>query len=294
MKFNKIYIISWFGNNDIENKRVQYHLNQISWCKKQGLEPVVLAQNYKEEFYLPNVTYIKHQGQVLLPGEARNVLLKIFYESDDDFAIFADNDAYLYEGPKYGSNDKFVELMKQIDVKQFSHVDCFYPINPAFVPFSKDLEKHKISDQNSWRMRPGYVAAQFFVLKNLKKFYNKEFYYDPNFVLSDRSILPAEDQEFPVNLIHNNLTCFACPNLIKKDQGLHNSDSTWSDHDREVWRQSCIKGLTYIAEKYNLPLPEHNSQNQKWIKKMMLRNEKFKHTKVYFHPNTFDDFFTLE
>jgi len=294
MKFNKIYIISWFGNGNNLEKRIRYHDNQLDWCHKNKLEPVIFAQNYKDEYYRSNVTYIKYNGQVLRFGEARDQLLKIFYQTDDDFAIFADNDAFLYEGSKYGDNDRFVQMMQEMDINQFDHVDCFYPINPAFVPFTKDLKKHKISDQTSWRMRPGYVAAQFFVLKNLKKFYNKEFYYDSNFVLPDRSILPAEDQEFAVNLIHNGYTSFACPNLIKKDQGLHNSDSTWSNHDREVWRQKCIQGLTYIAKKYDLPIPNHNSSNQQWIKKMMVRNNKFRHTKVYFKLNTFNNLFTIE
>jgi len=293
MKFNKIYIISWFGEGANLDKRLQYHDNQLAWCHKNNLEPVVFAQNYKEEYYRENVTYIRYNGQVLRFGEARDRLLPLFYQSDDDFAIFADNDALLYEGPKYGHNDQFVQIMKDIDVKQFDHIDLFYPINPAFVPFSKDLEKHKIIDQTGWRMRPGYVAAQFFILKNLKKFYNKEYYYDPNFVKSDRSILPAEDQEFAVRLINDGYTSFACLNLIKKDQGLHNSDSTWSDHDREVWRKSCIEGLTYIANKYNLDIPTHNSSNSKWIKKLMLRNEKFRHTRVNFKANTFFELFDL-
>ena len=214
-----MYIISWFGDGPLVEKRKKMHRNQLTWCFENDLQPVVFAQNYKDEDYIEGVTYIKHTGQVLRFGEAREPLLKHFYDSDDDFAIFADNDTYLYRGEKYGSNDVFVKMMREIDVKQFEQVDCFYPINPAFIPFTKDLESNKVTDQYSWRMKPGYIPAGFFVLKNIKKHHNKEIYYDPAFVLPDRSILPAEDQEFPINLIHNNMTCFACPNLIKKDEG---------------------------------------------------------------------------
>jgi hypothetical protein len=285
-----MYIISWFGDGPTIEKRMKFHDNQLAWCFQNGLEPVVFAQNYKEEYYRPNVTYIKYSGQVLRFGEARDILLKEFYNSIDDFAVFADNDAYLYTGSKYGSNDTFVKTMRNIDIKQFDQVDLFYPINPAFVPFSKDLEKNKISDQNSWRMKPGYIAAQFFVLKNIKKHYNKEIYYDPAFVLPDRSILPTEDQEFPMNLIHNGLTCFQCPNLIKKDEGLHNN-STWSPADKEAWEKRCVAGLNYIAEKYDLPKLTKLTSSSVWMKHIMLRNEKMRNTKVYFTPSTFHELF---
>jgi len=293
IKFNKMYIISWFGDGPSIEKRIKFHDNQLKWCHENDLEPVVFAQNYKEEYYRPNVTYIKYTGQVLRFGEARDILLKEFYNSNDDFAIFADNDAYLYKGPKYGSNDVFVETMRKIDIKQFDHVDLFYPINPAFVPFSKDLAKHSVSDQESWRMKPGYIAAQFFILKNLKKHHNKEIYYDPAFVLPDRSILPAEDQEFPINLIHAGLTCFQCPNLIKKDEGLHNN-STWSPEDRDIWANKLVTGLNYIADKYNLPKLSKLTPASVWMKHFMLRNEKLKNTKVFFKPNTFHDLFDVE
>jgi hypothetical protein len=292
MNFNKVYIISWFGEGPMVEKRMKMHDNQLQWCLENDLKPVVFAQNYKEEYYRPNVTYIKHYGQVLRFGEAREHLLKLFYNSDDDFAVFADNDAYLYKGPKYGANDTFVSTMRSVDIKQFNQIDCFYPINPAFVPFSKDLIKNKITDEYSWRMKPGYIAAQFFVLKNLKKHYNKEIYYDPAFVLPDRSILPAEDQEFPINLIHNGLTCFQCPNLIKKDEGLHNN-STWSPSDKEAWANKTLAGLNYIAEKYNLPKLTKLVSSSVWMKHLKLRNEKMKETQVYFKPSTFYDLFDV-
>lgn len=290
MKFKNIYIISWFGDNDTVDRRIKFHDNQLAWCFKHNLQPVVLAQNYKQEYYRENVHYIKHNGTILRPGQARNVLLKHFYNSDEDFAIFADNDVYLYEGEKYGANDIFVKTMKSCKVDQFDHIDCFYPLNPAFVPFSKDLEKNKISDTISWRMKPGYIAACFFVLKNLKKYHNKEIYYDDAFVLPDGSMLPAEDQDFPINMIHNNMSCFLCPNIIKKDEG-HNSISTWSPTDKEVWKKRCLDGLNFIAEKWNLPKITTLAPSSLWLKHLKLRNHKLRDTKVYFKSSTFGDLF---
>lgn len=293
MNLQKMYIISWFGDGPTVEKRIKMHDNQLSWCFKNNLEPIVLAQNYKDEYYRPNVSYIKHYGEVLRFGEARDILLKQYYNSDEDFAIFADNDTYLYTGEKYGLNDHIIEIMKTTDIEQFDNVDLFYPLNPAFVPFSKDLEKNIVSDRYSLRMKPGYVAAQMFFLKNLKKHYDKEIYYDPNFVLPDRSILPAEDQEFPINLIHNGFSSFLCKNLIKKDEGLHNN-STWSTEEEEKWRQRCLQGLNYIAEKYRLPIKIKQQQSQEWIKIMQQRNHKLHDCHVFYKKTMFDELFIFE
>lgn len=290
MKFNNIYIISWFGDELTATKRISMHDNQLNWCHNNDLHPIVFAQHYKTEYFRPNVEYINHYGQILRFGEARNILLKHFYNSDEDFAIFADNDCYLYEGQKYGANDIFVKTMRNLDIDNFNHVDCFYPINPAHMPFTKDLEKNKVSDKDSWRMKPGYIAQGFFILKNLRKHYNKEIFFDNNFVLEDRSILPAEDQEFPINLLHNNLSVFYCPNLIKKDEG-HNSISTWSPIDKEKWRERLLNGLNYIATKYNLPEQKTLESSSYWLKHLKLRNHKLRNTKVYFNKNTFNEFF---
>ena len=93
MKINNCYIISWFGRDpDLRERRRRMHQTQIEWCHKHSLHPVVFAQEYEDGDYLDGVTYIRNEGAVLHPGPARNVLLKHFYQTDDDYAVFADND----------------------------------------------------------------------------------------------------------------------------------------------------------------------------------------------------------
>ena len=59
MKFEKCYIISWFGPDSTNARRAEIHKRQLDWVKKNDLQPVVFAQNYKEEQYEPGVEYIK-------------------------------------------------------------------------------------------------------------------------------------------------------------------------------------------------------------------------------------------
>ena len=55
MKFNNMYIISWFGDNQTTQKRIEIHDRQLQWAFTNDLRPVVFAQHYKDEYYRENV-----------------------------------------------------------------------------------------------------------------------------------------------------------------------------------------------------------------------------------------------
>ena len=77
---NTIYIISWFGNDDVKERRKEFHKKQIEWAFKHNLTPVVLAQDYTAADYIDNVRYINADTSngILTPSQARNILLDEF------------------------------------------------------------------------------------------------------------------------------------------------------------------------------------------------------------------------
>lgn len=271
-KFEKMYIISWFGNNEHSEKRYEIHQRQLEWCFSSSLQPVVLAQNYRDDQYTNNVEYIKHNGEVLKAIQARNVLLYQFYNSDEDFAVFADNDCYLYSGEKYGANDKFAEIIRNIPFENFENVDMLIGLDPATSPFTKDLQLNKQNDEVSWRLLPGFIASGFFILKNLKKHHNKEIYFDENFIKSDGSIIACEDQDFPIQLIHENMGVFICKNLIRKEEGATNS--TWNN-DRDSRRKRTTEGHDFISHKFKLPIQKTSGKGS-WMKRFKSFNDKLR------------------
>lgn len=279
--FNNMYIISWFGDNEHTNKRVEIHKRQLEWCFNATLKPVVFAQNYKEEFYVDNVEYIKHSGNVLKAIEARNILLHHFYNSHEDFAVFADNDCYLYQGEKYGANDNFAEIIRNIPFQNFKNVDMLIGLDPANSPFTKDLELHSKDDLTAWRLIPGYIASGFFILKNLKKHHNKEIYFDLNFIKSDGNIIACEDQDFPIQLIHENMGVFICKNLIRKEEAATNS--TWNN-DQESRRQRTTEGHDFISKKFNLPIQKISGKGS-WMKKFKRINDKLRPCQLRLNDN---------
>lgn len=272
MKFNNIYIISYFGTKDID-KRILYHDKQLQWAFDSNLSPVVLAQHYKQEHYRNNVEYIINNDILLKQVEARNILLNKFYNSDEDFAIFADNDCYLYQGEKYGYNDKFVETFRNIPIKNLNNIDLFVAINPKNQPFTKDFETNKRLYETRWSFTPAFIASGLFVLRNLKKYYNDEIYFDLNMIKPDRSIIACEDQDFPIQMIMKDYGTFVCNNIVMKEEG--SNTSTWTKNDKDLRKQLTKEGHDYISKKFNLPI-QSESEKGIWMKIFKRKNKKLK------------------
>lgn len=230
MNFDTAYIISWFGDDEKKPKRKEYHTNQVEWMLEKGLNLVILAQEYSEEDYVQDsrVRYINGPtDRILTPGQARNVLLQDFYESDKDFAIFADNDSILYD---HGDGRGFVKHIND-NWSRYNLIDMAIPVNPANEPFNKKFsEKKDLFDNNHVFTRTSNCKGSLFFLRNLKKHYNKEIYnagiYDVN---EDGGIIGGEDGDLALQFIANGLGVYKFENLILKEFG-GASNSTWSEN----------------------------------------------------------------
>lgn len=245
---NKIYIISYFGVNRREKRKYCHH-QQLDWCFKNNLEVIVYPQFYNDDEYVSGVTYLDHTNNLLLPAEARNICLKHFYNTNDDFAIFADNDSILYTGEKYCDSSDFVEKFNKLHIRDLNKIDYFFPLNPGKIPFTKMLvDNKKVFDTNFVFSRNYDSKGSFAVLKNLRKFYNLDVYYDEvNYVDESGKIIPNEDVDFAIRIAKQNLGVFRLDNIILKECG---TISTWAT-DRG--NQHKI-GKAITARLHNLPI----------------------------------------
>ncbi len=237
MKLSKIYIISWFGNDtELRAKRKEIHKKQVEWVYSHNLHPVIYAQEYEPDDFLVGPTYVVNTGYLKHPGPARNILLKNFYDSDDDYAVFADNDSLLYEGERYGNTNDFFKKLRSLDIKDpdFSNVDIIGVTNPGRSPFREETEKPIYNDNLVFK-RTTQLKGSMFLVRNRKKFYNRELVFDEeNFVNEQGKMIGGEELCFAVDAMMTGLGVFTTFNAILKE--LASNQSTWagSSHEREL------------------------------------------------------------
>lgn len=267
----RIYILSWFGNDSIRDKRKEYHRQQIEWARQNNLDIFVFPQGYNKEDYVEGVNYLDNPNtHILFPANARNYMLKHFYASDCDYAIIADNDSILHSGEQHCDSKDFVEKFNNISLSSLEEIDFFFPINPAKMPFSKTYREQKDQfDKNLIFTRNIDAKGSFAVLKNMKKFFNVEFYYDEkNFVTVDGKMIAGEDQDFGINLLNNGYGCYMCNNIVLKEFG--HAASTWSNNRGDEMKKS----RQILISKYGIEMSASGRMKYNSVYAKSSRNKK--------------------
>lgn len=253
MIVNKIYIVSWLGSRDkitLREKRKDFHSKQIAWAQAHNLEIIVYAQDYNDDEYVDGVTYIKNVGDVLPPGHARNKLLEHYYKTNDDFAIFADNDAVLYELPQHKDSIDFVERLKPLSMIDFDNIGIIIPLDPARTAFTKDIEKDSYKNNYVFK-RTSRVKGSFMFIKNIKKHCQQEPKFDEKiFTVKDGKLLPGEDSDFAYTLWQMGQGTYSTNHAILNEYG--RNFSTWIDDDTGRYDQHIDFFVPAMNEKHGL------------------------------------------
>jgi len=209
------YIISWFGKKEIREKRKEIHNTQVEWllASPNIKKIIIFTQDYKkgEKIDHPRIQYIDSTEKKILNGaSARNVLLKEFYNSDEDWGVLLDNDTILYD--HFSGNNIFKEI-EEITDPQMDFVDGVIAFDPKKSPFNKFYKEHKEDVDNNLYLHIT-VAAQCacMVYRNIKKHKNKEIYFNPE-------LKALEDIDFGVKLAKADLGIYISRNIILKEMG---------------------------------------------------------------------------
>lgn len=285
----EIFVISWFGRDEIREKRKELHQKQIDWFHEKwpDINVNIFAQEYENNEYLKNVNYIKNSYvDILSPGAARNELLKYFYNSNVDFGLFFDNDAVLYD---HGDGSGFLNLF-QANFKKYNDIDCFFPINPAMKGF-KDMHATDKFQNNHVFYRNLQLKGTMFGLRNIKKYYDLELFMIPEMPTS-------EDVEFAHQLLVNNLSCYEFQNIVLKDFAAHHStlnnsgvsDKEWLGNQRKI---ETSPWKNFITEKYK-PYGMKLNKNGAWNRNDMYKKYWVKPIESVISKNNNNETFTFE
>ena len=210
-----IYIISYRGTDAaLKPKRVQFHKNQLTQLVKLFPQsPItVVAQNYIDVELEQEVTTYIRTGQ-MYPAQARNIMLKQFYESNEDWALFIDDDILFKEEyhPLAFIDNLVAGLYNTNPVTLIMpSYGMLRPINGPLLD-AKEITTNNFILEGNTKFRSG-----MFLIRNIKKFTGKEYYFD-------EVLKTNEDYAFGCELIKNNMYVHTHWNIVAHDQGQNDS-----------------------------------------------------------------------
>lgn len=213
-----IGIISYLPNDlDKRKFRLNQHQQQLAWLSRILPNEFLLTicQNYEESEVsdcnnmYPGY-YIKHP-EGIGPAEARNEILRVFYNSVFDHLLLMDDDCTSY--PYYGCEAIFKEIAR--DPEKFKGIDAFCSQHPRYLPFKERIWKDK-NNLGFWKFtkRPPNTGAQIAVLSNIAKKKGKFVYHQSGIMdglkegETDFSKVASEDVSFHLDWIKEGLNYF--------------------------------------------------------------------------------------
>jgi hypothetical protein len=210
-RIKNIYLISYFGNeiNKI-NTRKKLIISQFDWLsKKKDINIRVIAQEWPEDFKASFIErFSKNLNEVgsslelieknkMRPGAARNINIEHFYSSDEDYALFLDDDVLSY---------------CCIEKKKMPEYDVFEFFERNLINIDFDIINFK-----NYRFRSGVMCCDHhmkattefsggvFIIRNLKKHH----FLDLRF---KEDIPMLEDMMFGMEAVYNGLKLYLCEN----------------------------------------------------------------------------------
>jgi len=264
---NAVYIIAYHGNDpETRQRRSDNHNKQIEWWLDydKEIEIRILAQDFSENEYWDNdrVTYVDRLDNPTPPASARNILLNHFYDTDEEWAVFADSDAILNLHPNFvHTHINICDILRTFP-DNFKDVDLFWPHwdgrpgDGAFYDKFNNVDPaYKSIDWNTelcFDRKFGSMKGTMFFLKNN----DKRIMMDESFNGTGQ-IIPGEDDEFAIAMALANYKTYILRNIMLKEL---TAGSTHAG-EQSTRKAEMLKGDDIIKQKHGLP-----DERAKWYK----------------------------
>lgn len=209
----KIHIPSYFGTDvKLVAKRTAFHDAQLKQIARlfPNAEVHVLAMGYIPE---PQANVMVRTMDRVSPGVARNIFLREFYASDDDWCLFLDNDVLFDE--RYHSH-KLYDLVESGGLNRYNMylITASWPFQVAVNPvIYKHASLHRSNFVFNTALR---LKTSAFFLKNFRKHGLKEY-------LFDESLLSHEDYELVRRLHCDGIWAWQCRSWVMEEKGQKHS-----------------------------------------------------------------------
>lgn len=239
-----IGVISYLPNNELRTKRFEACCTQIDWLHKLfGNEIInVVAQNYDDsECVCEGVNYIRFNTGIGA-GHARNEILKMFYNSDDDWLFLCDDDTVAY--PYYQYEDFIHDIFA--NPNRFNGIDGVSAVEPEYHPYKK-LNFEDKGNLTHYKFEPRELnsGSATSVIRNIKKYYGQELYY-PNTNANKGE--GREDMEFLLDWLLLGRTWYTMDTWIRKS--LCFDQSSIFGGDTKARDKILMHDLDVVCDKY--------------------------------------------
>jgi hypothetical protein len=212
-----VYIACCFGHDKAKAfYRHDIFEYQVDWFLEQDTRIHLFIYLQDEEYYYDFGSKRVHWIVTAKPdklshvthAKARNYIHKLFYDSDYDWAVFADNDSILYQH-NYGGSI-FKHMLD--NPKKWESIDCWHPIVPRNEPFNHLWKSDPgLFNNNIVFKRSGInMDGALYVLSNFKKRYGLEFYYVDNYP-------QGSDMRLMADMIAGGMKCYKCQSVVLKE-----------------------------------------------------------------------------
>lgn len=206
------FIISYLPNNELREQRLAAHRKQILDIKETtpNARIYIIAQGYNEAEYFvdPQITYLAKYAEPIGAQKARNELLRYFYNSEYEYGIFSDDDAFIV--PSATVKNFYKELEENTEKFINAGIDICYSRNMQYSPFTEaDVENIENFNHNYvfYYARSSWLC--WALLRNFKKAYNKEFYQNEE--IDPTQVQGYDDTDFSLTLVHEGMHSFVNP-----------------------------------------------------------------------------------
>ena len=233
MKANTINIISYIP--DDRQDRVEYLNRTLKSLAGCGMHINVLAMwgdtIYSKVQYPTNLSVKLIKAPGMKQAGARNILLSMFYQTDEDYAVFMDDDMLFKTKTGY-------------DIKQYLD---FMIANIKF-DILGGVFHYSMPDKEFDVYLTRHLSGGCFFIKNFKKYYNEEKYFDTEYTV-------LEDAEFGTRLLSEGYAVYRCTDFNQMSGITNNSTIYKNDADRselnKQWHDKIVDKYTEITG-YNM------------------------------------------
>ena len=245
-----IGIISYLPKDEkVRSKRVKAHAQQLEWLHSlyPDIVPNIVAQGYQNEYH-DNVSYVERFETGIGASAARNIILKLFYASDYDYLLMCDDDTIAY--PYYNYEEFMQRIAEEPEV--FKSVDAVMAVEPEYHAFKARVLEDK-GNLSHYKFTPKELnsgAATCF-LKNIKKYYNEEIYFDEQLEASTGN--GREDIDFLLQWLLKGFNFYQMETWIRKSLSFDYSAIFGSDTKaRDAILMKCLDFMCQRYSKYGL------------------------------------------